>query len=89
MSEKKTRAKSPKLRDSFRVIIVEREKFDTAEKAASELGLTKSSFKQLVGRLRKRYPDQFDNVPHYGSSGGPKVESSEEAASILADLLGE
>jgi hypothetical protein len=82
MSE--TKRASVSERDFVRVVIVERDQFDTVEKAANELGLTIASFRQRLTRERKRYPELFENVPSY--SRGTRIKSLDEMQSILAEL---
>lgn len=76
------------LKDFLRVVIVQRDKFPTAESAATELGLKLSSFNQRFLRERKNYPDIFKDVQLYGTRGR-HVASLDEAASMLAELQAE
>ena len=76
-----------KLKDFLRVAIVERSTYDTHEKAANELGMTVSSFKQRLSKEKKEYPSVFEGVPRYAGQGaGPKRASESEALEILAEL---
>jgi|19_taG_2_1085344.scaffolds.fasta_scaffold00172_18 hypothetical protein len=78
------------LKDFLRVTISKRDEFDTAEKAATELGYTSlESFKQALTRNRKRYPKVFNAVPKYTSSNGPHVATNDEVALLMAELEAE
>jgi hypothetical protein len=81
MSEKKSRA-VVKFEDFIRVTVVERDKFDTAQKAANELGMKLTSFNQKLSAQRKEYPKVFESVPYYGHT----KPSEDEALAILARL---
>ena len=75
------------LEDFLRVAVVEREQHDTAESAASALGLTVSSFKQRLAKERKAYPEIFKAVPAYQTAkGGAKRATPSEALAILERL---
>jgi hypothetical protein len=74
--------------DFIRVAIVEREKFDSKEKAAAELGMTVNSYAQRLSRERKHMPAVFEGVPHYKGDAGPKRISEDEGLAILKKLKG-
>lgn len=75
------------LRDFLRVTVAERERFDSHEAAANELGLTVGSFKQRLSKERKAYPDIYADVPGYRKgSTGPRRATADEAMAILAEL---
>lgn len=75
------------LEDFIRVVIAEREKFPTHEKAAQALGMTVASFKQRLSKERKRYARVFEGVGRYhGISNGSRIASEDEAMSILNRL---
>lgn len=83
--EKGTRA-VVSLENFLRVTVAQREVYNTVEKAAAELGMTPSSFKQRMTRERKQYPAIYENVPKYTDSSGPRRASQDEALALLAKL---
>ena len=85
-NEKATRVHVP-LKDFLRVTVKQRDTITTAQAAADALGYTSlESFKQALGRIRKRYPETFASVPKYTTSNGPSIATKDEVASIMAEL---
>ncbi len=76
------------MEEFLRVAIVQRNKFPTQEHAATELGLTVSSFKQRYIREKKRYPQAFSDVPSYPSKAGNKRASINDVLGLLESLRG-
>ena len=73
------------LKEFLRVVIVEREKFDTVEKAAAELKMGKQGFNNRLKRTRESYPDIFVTVKGYPRKPVQKP-SQDEAAALLVGL---
>jgi len=75
MSETRPRATS----EQFVKVFLDRDKYDTKEKAAAALEMAVSSYVQRVKRERDRYPELFDAVPEYPRSTAitPKSEMAE------------
>jgi hypothetical protein len=75
------------MKDFIKVTVVERDKFDSAEKASKELGYTSvESFKQALKRNRERFPKVFEGVAKYTVVNGPRVATEDEALAMLAEL---
>ena len=87
MNEEKNERVHVTLEDFLRVTIAERSEFDCVESASSELGMTVACFKQRLIKSKKRYPSLYENVEPY-SADQRRVASEEEAAEILAQLIG-
>lgn len=78
------------LKDFLRITVKQRDKITTAQAAADELGYTSlESFKQALGRIRKRYPTIYADVAKYTTSNGPSVATADEAAALMAELNAE
>lgn len=78
------------LKDFLRVTVKQRDEITTAQGAADALGYTSlESFKQALGRIRKRYPTIFEGVAKYTSANGPSVATVDEATALMAELNAE
>ena len=88
MSEKKTRVTVSRA-DFVRVVIVDRDKYETVEDAAAELGMTPGSLRQRITRERKEYPTSFVGVPKFTTANGPHKASQDEMDAIIASLKAE
>tara|TARA_R110000744_G_scaffold37280_1_gene85519 strand:- start:471 stop:737 length:267 start_codon:yes stop_codon:yes gene_type:complete len=74
------------LENFLRITIAERDRFDSVQEAADELGMTSASFKQRLITSKKRYPTLYNGVSRY-SMDARKVPDEAEAAELLAYIL--
>lgn len=76
-----------KLEDFLRTVVAEREKFDSAEMAAKNLGMTVLSFNSKLRTMKERYPNIFKDWKNYSTKG--RKASEAEALAILASFESE
>jgi len=69
-------------KDFLRVAIVERDQYNSHDKAAKALGMTADSFKQRYYREKKEYPAAFNGVPDYPRG----KESQDDVLKMLKEL---
>ena len=81
MAEKKKKAVVD-LAEFLMVVLVDRDKLDSAQSAAEALGMTLASFKQRLAVERKRYPNLFKEFVPY-SNDQRRVPSEEQAIEIF------
>ena len=67
------------------VVLVKRDKLDSAQLAAEELGMTVASFRQRLAVERKRYPNLFKDFTPYGNDQR-RVPSEEQAIAIFHSI---